>query len=115
MRTTRKLVVLLAVVAVAGCGSTSDPDDGAAEESTQVEIVDFAFAPESLSVVVGDTVTFTNRDDATHTATGSGASPIDSPDIAADGGFSVTFDEAGTFEYLCKFHPFMTGSITVGD
>ena len=78
-----------------------------------MEIVDFAFAPDALSVAVGGRVTFTNRDDATHTATGSGASLIDSPDITTDESFAVTFDEAGTYEYLCKFHPFMTGSITV--
>ena len=112
MRPIRPLVVL-AMVAVAGCGSSSDPDDGSTAEQPEVEIVDFSFAPADLSVAVGDTVTFTNGDDATHTATGSGESPVDSPDLRAGDEYAVTFEAAGTYEYICKFHPFMAGTIEV--
>jgi plastocyanin len=77
---------------------------------TTVEIVDFAFTPSATSIEVGDSVTWTNRDSAPHDATGTGwATPL----LLEGDSASVTFDAAGTFEYICSVHPDMTGSVTV--
>ncbi|MGH2382845.1 MAG: cupredoxin domain-containing protein [Candidatus Limnocylindria bacterium] len=77
-----------------------------------VQIVDFAFSPATLTIQVGDTVTWTNADVVVHTATaGSGA--FDSGDLAQGESYSVTFTEPGTYEYLCTPHPDMTGRIVV--
>lgn len=77
-----------------------------------VEIGDGFFSPASLSVQVGDTVTWTNVDDSPHTVT-SGA--FDSGNLDAGQTFSFTFTEAGTFDYVCNYHDEMTASITVAE
>jgi plastocyanin len=76
-----------------------------------VEIADFAFGPAEITIAVGGTVTWTNTDNQAHTATSSGNFDTGAIDPGATA--SVTFDEPGTFTYICSFHPFMTGTITV--
>lgn len=76
-----------------------------------VEIGDGFFSPSSLTVTVGDTVTWTNVDDSPHTVTASGA--FDSGNLDAGQSFSFTFTEAGTFGYVCNYHDEMTATITV--
>ena len=78
-----------------------------------VAIGGFAYSPASITVSVGDTVTWTNNDPQTHTATADDAS-WNSGNIAGGGGTkSVTFTTAGTFPYHCAIHSQMTGSVTV--
>ncbi|MGI8998710.1 MAG: cupredoxin domain-containing protein, partial [Candidatus Limnocylindria bacterium] len=84
----------------------------AADQAVAIE--DFLFSPEDLTIEVGDTVTWTNLDSFSHTATStSGPASFDSGDLATGATFSFTFDTAGTYEYFCEIHPNMIGSITV--
>lgn len=76
-----------------------------------VEIGDGFFSPASLTVTVGDTVTWTNADDSPHTVTASGA--FDSGNLNGGQTFSHTFDEIGTFTYVCLYHDEMVATITV--
>jgi amicyanin len=76
----------------------------------EVEIVDFAFSPATLTIAVGDVVTWTNADAVAHTATGAG---FDSGLLDHGESYSVTFTAAGTYDYLCTPHPTMTGRIIV--
>jgi plastocyanin len=87
---------------------------GAATTATAhaVAIRNFAFAPSSLAVSVGDTVTWTNRDAADHTATARDGS-FDTGTLHLGQSGSITFRHAGTFGYICSVHPFMKGSIVV--
>jgi plastocyanin len=78
-----------------------------------VAIKGFAYAPASLDVGIGTTVTWTNEDGTPHTAT-AGDGSFDSGVLAQGDTFSHTFDTAGTFDYLCTFHRNMTATITVG-
>ena len=77
------------------------------------------FLPYKVSINVGDTVTWVNDDTAAHTAT-SGTNPdgpsgvFDSSLVLAGSSFSFTFNEAGTYEYFCMVHPWMTGVVIVG-
>ena len=89
----------------AGTGAADAPMEAA------VEIADFAFGPAEITIAAGGTVTWTNTDNQAHTATSSGN--FDTGAIDPDATASVTFDEPGTFTYICSFHPFMTGTITV--
>lgn len=107
------LAVGLLVGSVVGLTRSRDTGTDAPVGPKAVEIAGFAFEPDQLVVSMGDTVTWTNRDNTTHTTTGRGTDVIDSPDIAGDDTFELTFDEAGSFEYFCKFHPFMKGTVTV--
>jgi len=83
----------------------------AADQS--VAISGFSYSPASVTVSVGDTVTWTNSDAQAHTATADDAS-WDTGNIAgSDGTDAVTFATAGTFPYHCAIHPQMTGTVTV--
>ena len=78
-----------------------------------VMIEGFAFSPAGLEVAVGDTVVFTNKDGAPHTATDRGGA-FDTGRINSGGSAEVTIRSAGTFDYFCKFHPNMVAQITAG-
>lgn len=86
---------------------------GAARAAThEVSISGFAFNPATLNVAIGDTVTWTNEDTASHTATSSSGA-FDSGNLANGATFSHTFATAGIFAYSCAIHPNMTGSVVV--
>lgn len=70
------------------------------------------FEPEHLQLLVGDTVTWTNQDAATHTVTADDAS-FDSGDLNPDGTFTVRFTHPGRTTYHCAIHRFMTGVVEV--
>jgi MYXO-CTERM domain-containing protein len=77
-----------------------------------VDIAGFAFAPQSVTIAVGDTVTWTNADAQGHTATADDGS-FDTGTIANGTSRSATFPTAGTFAYHCRIHPSMTATIVV--
>ena len=80
--------------------------------STGVEIKDFSFSPASLTVKVGDTVTWTNQDSAGHSATADDGS-FDTGVLSQGESNTVTFSEAGSFPYHCTVHPNMKGTVVV--
>jgi len=65
-----------------------------------------------LTVPVGTTVTWTNRDDIPHTIV-STDKVFKSKVLDTDEKFSFTFAKAGTYPYFCSIHPKMTGSVVV--
>lgn len=79
-----------------------------------IDISGFAYDPDTLTVQVGDTVTWTNQDSAAHTVTADNAD-FDSGSLAQGETWSFTFDSAGTWDYHCTFHPMMTAVIIVED
>jgi plastocyanin len=96
-------------------GATSEtaqaPADKAADIS--VDIANFAFAPKAIQAKVGQTITFTNKDSAPHTATATEGAKFDSGQLDQGKSFSYTAKKAGTIQFVCSFHPNMTGTITV--
>ena len=78
-----------------------------------VNITDFLFSPKDLSVAVGATVTWRQFDRAPHTATSTDRTTFDSGNLSTGDAYSFTFRSAGTYQYLCTYHPEMVGSITV--
>lgn len=83
--------------------------DGAAIE---VDIVSFSFSPGELTVSVGSTVTWTNRDGAPHTATADDGS-FSSERLGGGSSFSHTFSAAGRYAYHCAVHPSMIAVVVV--
>ncbi len=77
-----------------------------------VSIANFAFDPATVTVNVGDSVTWTNQDSTAHTAT-AGDGSFDTGSIGAGQTATVTFDTAGTFAYVCSIHPQMSGTVVV--
>ena len=105
--TTVMVVALLLSAASAG-SSAKAPQPTSAE----VKVDNFSFGPASLTVAVGTTVTWTNRDDIPHTVV-STDKVFKSKVLDTDEKFSFTFDKAGTYPYFCSVHPKMTGSVVV--
>ncbi len=76
------------------------------------------YLPADITINAGDTVEWINVDTAAHTVTG--GSPADGPSgvfdsslVMADGVYSFTFNDAGTYEYFCMVHPWMVGTVSV--
>jgi plastocyanin len=99
-----------------GSGSSNPAATAAAPAvsaaSNQVTIDNFSFTPQTLTVPVGTTVTWTNRDDVPHSAT-STEKRFNSGLLDTDEKFSFTFNAAGEYPYFCGIHPHMTGKIIV--
>jgi len=98
-------VVLL--VAAATFAARSAPATDA-----EVDIDQFTFLPQRITVKAGTTVTWSNEDDVPHTVASSGkvfkSKALDTADK-----FSFTFTTPGTYEYFCSLHPHMTGAVVV--
>ena len=77
-----------------------------------IGIKEFKYGPPILSVPVGTTVTWVNHDEEPHTVT-SATGAFSSPGLVNDDTFKETFTKPGTYEYFCKVHPFMKGTVVV--
>jgi len=81
--------------------------------TNEVTIDNFSFQPATLTVPVGATVTWINRDDVPHTVVSNDKKTIVSPALDTDEKFSYTFSASGTNDYYCSVHPHMKGKIIV--
>jgi amicyanin len=107
------LFVPLAGIAAAGARRDA-PATQPSPAPVTITIDNFNFSPKSVTIAPGTTVSWVNRDDVPHTATGKGAQPaFDSKMLDTDQKFSFTFTTPGTYDYYCKVHPQMTGRIVV--
>lgn len=91
----------------------SAPESTGSKAPGEVTIVDFAFDPPAVTVRVGETVTWTNKDDVAHTVTSEEQGPLASGDLAGGAEFKKMFDTPGSFPYICTIHPYMTGTVEV--
>ena len=111
---TRRVVLSAALglgvgVAAVAEGVISHP---AQAQSMAVTIKNFSFQPTPLTISVGTTVTWTNKDSAAHTVT-SDTGAFDSGNLPSGATYSFTFNQAGTFAYNCNYHSNMHGMIVV--
>jgi plastocyanin len=107
---TRIVRAVAAVGAVAALALGAVPTVLAADHG--VDISGFAFSPQTVTVKVGDSVTWSNADAQSHTATADDGS-FDTGTITSSTPKSVSFSTAGTFAYHCKIHPAMTATVVV--
>jgi plastocyanin len=119
----------MALGLVAGCGDDDDDDGGgggggAATEQpadggggggggAEVQMAGISFSPAEVTIGVGETVTWTNNDPTGHDVTGDAFDSGETGGLAQGDTFEHTFDEAGTFDYVCTVHPGMEGTVTV--
>jgi len=138
LRRATPLILILAALSLAACGSDYSGSDstpagtagevetvsplaegedetapsGEAVRSAKVEIVDFAYSPQTVTVAAGGKVTWRNEDADDHTVTLDDGS-FDSGDIAEGKLKSESFKSPGSFAYHCEIHPEMTGTVEV--
>ena len=98
-------------LAIAAAISLSMHLGAARAEDTMVTIDNFTFAPAQLTVKVGTTVTWKNRDDIPHLVVSAGK--FRSKALDTDDSYSFTFTATGDYQYFCSLHPHMTGTIKV--
>jgi plastocyanin len=130
---TKWLALMLACMAlglvVAGCGGDDDDDGGGGGDATteqpaggggggggggsEVSMEGIQFNPEQVTIGAGDTVTWTNNDSTAHDVTADEFSSGESGGMANGDTFEHTFEQAGTFDYVCTVHPGMEGSVVV--
>jgi len=85
----------------------------AAQDATNVVTIDnFTFTPPELTVAVGATVKWVNRDDIPHLVVNKDKA-FRSKALDTGDSFSYTFASAGTFDYFCALHPHMVGKVIV--
>lgn len=109
--------VAAALVVLVGCGGsggaeppTAPPSSGPPPRQT-VQIRNYTYSPQNITVPAGTTVTWVQDDRTIHTVTDGGV--FDSGALSRGQRYSHTFRTPGTYDYHCAVHTAMTGSVTV--
>jgi plastocyanin len=112
--------IVLAAIGIGAClaillaigGIRHRSADAAAIPTVQID--NYQFLPNTLTIRVGGSVTWVNRDDDVHSIAADDTPPtFKSAGLDTDDKFSFTFTKAGTYAYHCSLHPHMTGKIIV--
>jgi plastocyanin len=98
-----------AVIAAVLCGVVCAVPAQAA--TITVVVKNLVFTPAAVTARVGDRIVWDNKDVLQHTATANDKAFDVMLPPGKSGSIVVT--KAGTFDYFCKFHPNMKGSVTV--
>ena len=98
------------VLAIAG--EMKDASSGGVGQN-KIEIKDFAFNPQTITVKSGEKITWINRDEEPHTIVSVEKQFKKSSALDTDQEFTITTGAPGTYNYFCSVHPKMTGTIVV--
>ena len=129
----KKLALTLSILAISvmGCAdSDATPADSPARSGAAIAVKGIGYDPGSVTVDVGEEVTWTNEDPVAHSVTTGVPQKQGVPGVTADkppkpdgmidgeleadqGTFTFTFDEAGTYKYFCRFHAGMKAVVIV--
>ena len=105
----RAVLLLAATLVAAGCGGAGDSEPVATTEVKMVK--SYRFDPETIEIQAGETVTWTNEDNFTHTVEVEG---MDDHKVERGDSVSVTFERPGTYDYVCTLHSHdMKGTVIV--
>jgi len=88
------------------------PASQTAAGTTAVAVKNFTFAPATLTVKAGTTVTWTNNDGEPHNIVATDGT-FRSATLDTGGTFQHTFTKPGSYTYLCSIHPFMRATVVV--
>ena len=102
MRLHRSFIVVAASASLvaAGCGGGGEEAEPVA--ATEVQMVkSYRFEPKTIEIEAGETVTWTNEDNFTHTVEVEGQGDHE---VGQGESVSITFDEPGTYDYVCTLH-----------
>jgi plastocyanin len=104
-------VLNLALGAIAG--ETKAPEAATGGSPNRIEIKDFHFKPQTLTLKSGEKITWVNRDEEPHTVVSVEKQFKKSTALHTDQEFTVTAGAPGIYTYFCSVHPKMTGTIIV--
>ncbi len=121
------IIAIALIFAVAGIfllpkNYTNSGNPGSSQSGkTQVQIIpgqnvaikDYAFTPSQLIIKAGQSVTWTNNGQASHTITSNNGNELSSSVISPGQTYAHTFNTPGTYNYYCSIHPSMVGQIIV--
>ncbi|MEA2645322.1 MAG: hypothetical protein QOE92_405 [Chloroflexota bacterium] len=107
--------MLLSLPSTASAGGGCHYAKPSSATGTTVEIRNYCFAPNTLHIQPGDTVTWVNRDEDSHTVTGTAMSFGDFNTLGTGKTVSYRFTVNGVYPYFCELHPAMAAAIVVGD
>lgn len=101
--------VLVATLVAAGCGGTGSSQPVATTKVSMAK--SYRFDPKTIEVRAGDTVTWTNHDNFTHTVKVDGQQDHK---VGRGDSVSITFDKPGSYHYICTLHSKdMSGTVIV--
>src|SRR5213595_3732162 len=111
----RKIAIaaLLSGFSLSALAGEKKDTGGSGTGQNKIEIKDFAFNPQTITVKSGDKITWINRDEEPHTVVSVGKKFQRSSGLDTDQEFSIIAGAPGTYEYFCSVHPKMTGTIVV--
>lgn len=107
-------IFVAAAVVMCVLWSQDDNADSATNTPGSVTISDFTFVADSITVTAGSEVTWTNSDSFKHSVVAIDGAFHSDP-LGQGESFTTTFDNAGTFNYVCGIHGSMTGTVVVTD
>ena len=105
-------ISLLNLSFVALAGEMKDANNTTTKQN-RIEIKDFAFNPQTLTVKSGEKITWVNRDEEPHTVVSVEKQFKKSSALDTDQEFTITAGAPGIYTYFCSVHPKMTGTIVV--
>ena len=110
-----KMAVLICGISTLALSVFADDaaQTSAGNKQNKIEIKDFAFNPQKITVKSGEKITWINRDGEPHTVVSVGKKFQKSSALDTDQEFSIIAGAPGTYEYFCSVHPKMTGTIVV--
>jgi plastocyanin len=100
-------------LSIVALGGEMKDADATTTNQNRIEIKDFAFNPQTLTVKSGEKVTWINRDEEPHTIVSVEKQFKKSTALDTDQEFTITAGAPGTYTYFCSVHPKMTGTIVV--
>jgi plastocyanin len=113
----KKMALLCAIsllnLSVFALGGEMKDVDSSSNKQNKIEIKDFAFNPQTITVKAGEKVTWINRDEEPHTVVSVEKQFKKSTALDTDEEFTITAGAPGTYTYFCSVHPKMTGTIVV--
>jgi plastocyanin len=112
MRTIKPGMYVVTALVVAALAAGALASQGAPAADAEVQIDQYAFLPQRVTVKAGTTVTWSNDDDDSHTVASS-SKLFKSKALDTGDKFSFTFTTPGTYAYICSVHPYMTGTVVV--
>jgi plastocyanin len=94
-----RFLLLALILFAAGCGSSESTEPVA---TTEVQMAkSYRFDPKTIEIEAGDTVTWTNADNFTHTVQVDGQ---EDHKVERGESVSISFDTPGTYHYVCTLH-----------